>query len=106
MKSLPNDFLNIITFLATFKSYDKTAVEEQATVFMRECEDEYKAFQKDMPYYNQIYRLRLGQMTVYKLRLQCACQVLKTSERCAKFLPTENEGWTSYLGRNGDGVFH
>lgn len=73
---------------------------------MRECDDEYKAFQKGMPYYNQIFNLRLGQMVVYKLRIKCECQAVKRSEECAIFRPTENEGWTSYLNRNGDGVFH
>lgn len=73
---------------------------------MRECEDEYKAYQKAMPYYNQIFRLQLNQMVVYKLRIKCACQVLKSTEKCSKFLPTESTGWTSYLGRNGDGIFH
>lgn len=88
------------------KLYDKAELEEQAAVFMRECDDEYKAYQKDMPFYSKIFDLRLGQMIVYKLRIKCVCQILKNSEKCAQFLPTESEGWTSYLGRYGDGVFH
>lgn len=72
---------------------------------MRECEDEYKAYQKDMPYYSQIFRLQLSQMVVYKLRIKCTCQIVKNSEKCAKFLSTEREGWTSYLGKYGNGVF-
>lgn len=99
-----NDKLNIQEGSA--KSYDKSFIEEQAAIRMRECEEEYKAFKKDMPYYNQIYRLQLGRMTVYRLRLECTCQVAKKFEKCAKFLSPEKEGWTSFLGRNGDGTFH
>lgn len=58
-----------------------------------------------IPYYNQILQLRMGQMTVYKIRIECRCEAYKKGERCAKFLNAENQNWSSYLGKLGDGFF-
>ncbi|GLV42598.1 uncharacterized protein CBL_03337 [Carabus blaptoides fortunei] len=56
-------------------------------------------------YYKQISQLTLGQMTVYRLRLQCKCQILKSGERCSRILKQNDQVWSSYMGQFGDGVF-
>lgn len=58
---------------------------------------------KKSPYYNQISQLTLGQMTVYRIRLQCKCQIMKSNERCAQIL--DDQTWSSYMGKLGDGYF-
>lgn len=60
---------------------------------------------KISPYFNQISELSLGQMTVYRLRLECKCQILKAGERCAKILDAKNQIWSSYMGQNETGAY-
>lgn len=58
---------------------------------------------KKSPYYEQISQLTLGQMTVYRIRVECKCDVLLTGERCARM--TADQCWSSYMGKSGDGYF-
>lgn len=58
------------------------------------------------PYYNQIAQLSLGQMTVYRMRLECKCELLKQGEQCTKILNNaKDQFWSSYMGKLGDGFF-
>ncbi|RZB40691.1 SUR7 domain containing protein [Asbolus verrucosus] len=66
-------------------SYQKTTEDEQRALYTREC---------------------ISRMTVYRLRIECTCDVLAAGERCAKFLPQTEQNWSMYLGKFGDGFFH
>lgn len=57
------------------------------------------------PYYNEVSQMRMGQLTLYRIRLKCRCVTHKKGDRCAKFLPISKQKWPSNLGRFGDGVF-
>ncbi|XP_044747625.1 uncharacterized protein LOC123308894 [Coccinella septempunctata] len=83
----------------------KTTEEEKRNLFFNECVLEQSNFKGDFPYFNDIYKLNLGQMTVYRLRIECQCNLVKRNEKCAKFLPESDQSWPSYLGRRGDGTF-
>uniref|UniRef100_T1JFB9 FAM234A/B beta-propeller domain-containing protein n=1 Tax=Strigamia maritima TaxID=126957 RepID=T1JFB9_STRMM len=48
------------------------------------------------------FNIHMGQMTVYRLRLRCKCDnFLTTGKKCAKILPFDQQGWTSYMGTQG-----
>jgi len=51
--------------------------------------------------------LRLGQMTVYRVRLRCRCrrELLRGRQHCGHFLPYERQGWPAYMGSEGRAVF-
>ncbi|KAI4469664.1 hypothetical protein MML48_1g18960 [Holotrichia oblita] len=94
-------------------SYQKSTLEE---LFRKECiEEQFRQNRKtdedqdirdqSFPYYNQVARLSLGQMTVYRVRIECKCHSPRKGERCAKFLDMNKQGWPSYLGSKGDGIF-
>ncbi|CAH1113366.1 unnamed protein product [Psylliodes chrysocephalus] len=83
----------------------KTTDKEQRELFEGECLEEQANLKNEFSFFNQLNRLRLGQMTLYRLRIQCDCVNKKQNESCAKFLPKEKQSWPSYLGRLGDGVF-
>ncbi|CAH1119834.1 unnamed protein product [Phaedon cochleariae] len=85
--------------------YQKTTDKEQRALFQQECLDEQAQLKIDFSFFDRLSQLRLGQMTVYRLRLECECEGNSSSERCAKFLPREGQSWPGYLGRFGDGVF-
>lgn len=59
---------------------------------------------RNIPYFNQISQLGLGQMTVYKLQIQCSCQQINKGEQCVQFLKN-NQSWPSFLGPLGDGIY-
>ncbi|KAJ8922345.1 hypothetical protein NQ315_004288 [Exocentrus adspersus] len=86
-------------------SYQKITENEQRALFKEECLAEQGRLKKDFPYFNQLYQLRLGQMTVYRLRIECECFPTNRSDRCVKFLSKNRQSWPSYLGRSGDGVY-
>lgn len=50
--------------------------------------------------------LRLGQLTVYRLNLQCKCSPSSNQGSCAKILPFNDQRWPSFMGRDGRGYFH
>ena len=55
--------------------------------------------------YNPL-NLRMGQLTIYRINIQCSCRVVKpNNEICANILPFEQQSWLSYMGKNGDGYF-
>ncbi|KAL3284774.1 hypothetical protein HHI36_018917 [Cryptolaemus montrouzieri] len=85
--------------------YQKTTDDEKRTLFLKECVMEQSNFKRQFPYFNDIYKMNLGQMTVYRLKIVCQCNLTKENERCAKFSPSSKQTWPSHLGRNGDGVF-
>ncbi|KAL1517716.1 hypothetical protein ABEB36_001447 [Hypothenemus hampei] len=75
----------------------------------KECREDQETIQNNYAYFNQLSSLRLGQMTVYRLRIRCECDSNyddKIKERCVRFLPGKLQAWNEYLGRNGDGVFY
>ncbi|XP_067137973.1 uncharacterized protein [Centruroides vittatus] len=51
---------------------------------------------------------RMGQMTVYRLRISCHClkQNLTSDAKCAKILPYAQQGWTAYMGMHGNCLFN
>lgn len=85
--------------------YPKTEEKDQRALYKRECLAEQTNLKNDVAYFRQLFQLRLGQMTVYRLRIECECSSISRNERCVKFLPKSDQSWPSYLGRNGDGVF-
>lgn len=60
---------------------------------------------KKLPYYNELSQLRMGKLTVYRLRIECKCALVKKGDKCAKVLPTSQQRWSAYLGKSGDGFF-
>lgn len=51
--------------------------------------------------------LHLGQLTVYRVNLQCKCGNVKGQNgACARILPFSEQSWPSYMGRDGKGYFH
>ncbi|XP_017771105.1 PREDICTED: uncharacterized protein LOC108558637 [Nicrophorus vespilloides] len=96
-------------------NYEKAALEE---LFKKECLTDRgvplnvhpispKPYTRPkFPYANEIAQLNLGQMTVYRIRVECVCEVRRGNERCAKFInPEEGHGWASYMGKTGSGIF-
>jgi len=55
---------------------------------------------------SNIYNMHMGQMTMYRLRLKCSCgsegALKDAGERCAEFLPYEEQQWPAYMGKHGD----
>ncbi|KAK5640326.1 hypothetical protein RI129_011137 [Pyrocoelia pectoralis] len=100
-----------LTSKENIRPVDKEMLEE---MFMKEClekrgvvlkihtNDNNNNF-KNFPY-NQVLRLGYGQMTVYRLQIECLC-LSEVGIRCLKFLPLQEQPWPSYMGRFGDGVF-
>lgn len=85
--------------------YPKKAEKEQKALYKRECLAEQTNLKNDISYFNHLFQLRLGQMTVYRLRIECECSDVNRNQNCVKFLPSISQSWPSYLGKNGDGVF-
>ncbi|KAH9512676.1 hypothetical protein Btru_037853 [Bulinus truncatus] len=51
------------------------------------------------------FDLRMGQMTVYRLRLKLTCsQKMNNSQtvKCSTILPYTHQRWSGYMGSNGD----
>ncbi|CAG9855817.1 unnamed protein product [Phyllotreta striolata] len=86
----------------TSHAYQKTTDKEQRELFRSECLEEQTSLSSEFDFFNRLNRLKLGQMTVYRLRIECDCV---NKKRCAKFLPKSQQSWPSYLGKAGDGVF-
>ncbi|XP_022902074.2 uncharacterized protein [Onthophagus taurus] len=93
-------------------TFQKSTLEE---LFKKECIEERFKNQKptdrtdqdnNFSYYNQVAHLNLGQMTVYRIKIECRCQARRRSnEMCPRFLDKEKQSWPSFLGRKGDGYF-
>ncbi|CAG9763246.1 unnamed protein product [Ceutorhynchus assimilis] len=74
----------------------------------QECQDEQNRLRRSFADFERLAQLKLGQMTVYRMRIQCNCDSSydkEIKEKCVRFLPKNAQGWSEYLGRNGDGVF-
>lgn len=85
--------------------FQKTTDKERRELFSGECTEEQTNLKNEFSYFKQLPHLRLGQMTVYRLRVECECVNQKLNETCAKFLPKNKQSWPTYLGVLGDGVF-
>nr|XP_042902859.1 uncharacterized protein LOC107443619 isoform X2 [Parasteatoda tepidariorum] len=46
----------------------------------------------------------MGQMTVYRVHIDCKCTQATKKTKCAKILPFEKQMWTSYMGLYGNSV--
>lgn len=56
--------------------------------------------------YNAL-NLRLGQLTVYRINLQCKCSNSKLKDEvCANVLSFGSQSWPSYMGQEGKGYFN
>ncbi|XP_030750099.1 uncharacterized protein LOC115877888 [Sitophilus oryzae] len=87
---------------------EKTTASEQNALFQKECQDEQDALRSNFVYFNQLVQLKLGQMTVYRMRITCNCDSSYDRDikaRCVRFLPKGSQGWSEYLGQAGDGIF-
>lgn len=108
----------IFLLLEKIHPIDKETLEE---LFMKEClqsrgvptNSDPRISQKtntdnfrNFPYFNQVSQLSLGQMTVYRLQLECSCGILKKDEKCVSFSKPNLQRWPSYLGRLGNGFFN
>ncbi|CAH0546377.1 unnamed protein product [Brassicogethes aeneus] len=83
-----------------------TTIEEQKAVFQAECNEEQTNMKNEFDFFNDLFQLKLGQMTVYRINIKCECENLDSKkEKCPKFLPYERQSWPQYLGKLGDGVF-
>lgn len=76
--------------------------EELKISFKRECTEEQKKLK--INYFDKIFQLHFGQITVHRLRIECECTPIKNMDKCAKFLPGIQQNWPSHLGRFGNGV--
>nr|CAI5831764.1 unnamed protein product [Callosobruchus analis] len=94
-----------ITSVDSASGYQKTTEKEQRALFKQECLEEQSNLRNTFAYYDRLHQLHLGQMTVYRITIECKCQTAKKYERCARFLPRKEQSWPEYLGRAGDGVF-
>lgn len=108
----------LLLFLEEIVNVDQEDLKLQ---YQKECLNErgaYQSFMSDqkteqrakfnIPYNNEISRVSLGQLTVYRIRIECVrCNLKQKGERCAKFLNpgSTNNVWSAYLNRQGDGVF-
>jgi hypothetical protein len=54
------------------------------------------------------FKVNMGQLTVYRFTLRCVCQesLLAEGSRCGRFLPFQQQGWPSFMGRAGDARFN
>ncbi|XP_048525388.1 uncharacterized protein LOC109537293 [Dendroctonus ponderosae] len=74
----------------------------------QECKSQQDNMRRTFGYFNQLGQVKLGQLTVYRVRVQCECDnSLKkgANKKCVGFLPKHLQAWPEYLGRKGDGVF-
>ncbi|GLG92305.1 Uncharacterized protein GBIM_00031 [Gryllus bimaculatus] len=49
--------------------------------------------------------IKMGQMTVYRLRLSCRCRSLSSDEKCSSILPFAQQSWPTAFGVKGNGYF-
>ena len=51
--------------------------------------------------------INMGQMIVYRFSMRCVCDPdqLSYNEKCANFLPYNQQAWSAYMGSNGDSKF-
>ncbi|CAH1981821.1 unnamed protein product [Acanthoscelides obtectus] len=94
-----------ITSVDPTSDYQKNTEKEQRALYKQECLEEQSNLRNTFAYYDRLQQLHLGQMTVYRVTIECECQLAKKNERCARFLPRKEQSWPEYLGRNGDGIF-
>ncbi|XP_013379917.1 uncharacterized protein LOC106151285 [Lingula anatina] len=61
---------------------------------------------QDAKEYNP-YDLKMGQLTVYRLRLKCTCPDagLTGGKECGSILPFHKQGWAAYMGTRGTSHF-
>ncbi|XP_060520035.1 uncharacterized protein LOC132698145 isoform X2 [Cylas formicarius] len=71
------------------------------------CLEEQTTLKDSFKYWNELSRLKVSQMTVYRLRIECECESVKANqfERCVRFLPGNRQNWSSYLGKFGNAIF-
>ncbi|XP_060079842.1 uncharacterized protein LOC132559243 [Ylistrum balloti] len=51
------------------------------------------------------YKINMGQMTVYRLRLTCKCSSVphnSTNQLCSRTKPFDQQQWSAYMGSKGD----
>ena len=50
----------------------------------------------------------MGQLTVYRFTLRCVCQesLLAEGGQCGRFMPYSQQGWPSFMGKDGDARFN
>jgi len=51
------------------------------------------------------FDLHMGQMTVYRLHISCACKNVTQGRECAKILPLKDQPWSGYMGSRADSYF-
>lgn len=83
-------------------STDHPTTVEQRSVYTSECIQEQQTIKRQ---FSLLDKLNFGQMTVYKVRIECTCQVQEPGERCAQFLPYTQQKWPVYMGWQGNGEF-
>ena len=51
--------------------------------------------------------INMGQLVVYRFSVRCMCDpsTLSYGQKCAKVLPWEKQGWSAYMGSQGDSKF-
>lgn len=70
-----------------------------------ECIEEQDKLRIKFNYFNNIFQINFGQMTVHRLRIECECVALQNMGKCAKFLSGSQQSWPMHLGNFGNGIF-
>ena len=54
------------------------------------------------------FKVNMGQLTVYRFTLRCVCQesLLAEGSQCGRFMPYGQQGWPSFMGKDGDARFN
>lgn len=89
-------------FYFTKTPIDHPITTQEKNLYTSECMEEQQTIKHQ---FGPLDKLNFGQMTVYKIRLECTCQVQEPGERCAQFLPYAQQKWPMYMGWQGNGEF-
>lgn len=76
---------------------------KDAHIIRQECISLQDELKEKIPFYDQLFKLKFGELAIYRLRVRCICDSAKRNKQCAQFLNREGQRWNSYLGEMGDG---
>ncbi|XP_066251301.1 uncharacterized protein [Euwallacea similis] len=83
--------------------------EQEQENYKTECQRDQEILKRNFPFFDNLSQLKMGQLTAYRIRIQCKCDSSfnkQIEQQCANFLPEDLQGWPQYLGAKGDGVFY
>lgn len=87
--------------MTLYKNLQASILERMEEIFMDECLEQRGTHRtKGNSNKSGSYGVGFGQMTVYRLQLECICRTQAEGETCAQFLKTN-----SVLSPHGEGVY-